>query len=156
MGNLLLFLVFDIYDGQAKINGRWNVVYVTSLPRTTCSKQVCFSAINPILYNAMSTKFRREFQRLLRCGEQTPRAGASTLHDLTRGATRQPRRRKADSVSTTTINLRHHEESEGKPQQSWPRVDSGRQRWWGQEVLWWGLLDCNELCSRKDWQIINH
>ena len=28
-----------------------------------------FSAINPILYNALSTKFRRAFRRTLHCGE---------------------------------------------------------------------------------------
>ena len=31
--------------------------------------QSCFSAINPILYNALSTKFRRAFRRTLHCGE---------------------------------------------------------------------------------------
>ena len=28
------------------------------------------SAVNPILYNAMSVKFRRAFKRLLSCGKQ--------------------------------------------------------------------------------------
>ena len=30
---------------------------------------LCFSAINPILYNAMSDKFRKAFRRLLSCGK---------------------------------------------------------------------------------------
>ena len=30
---------------------------------------VFFSAINPILYNALSTKFRKSFRRTLGCGE---------------------------------------------------------------------------------------
>ena len=30
-----------------------------------------FSAINPILYNAMSDKFRKAFRRLLSCGKLT-------------------------------------------------------------------------------------
>ena len=30
---------------------------------------IAFSAINPILYNALSTKFRRAFRRTLHCGD---------------------------------------------------------------------------------------
>ena len=36
------------------------------------------SAINPILYNALSTKFRRAFRRTLQCGDVRGSAGGGT------------------------------------------------------------------------------
>jgi hypothetical protein len=36
---------------------------------------LCFSAINPILYNALSSKFRRAFQRTLTCRKNRGECG---------------------------------------------------------------------------------
>ena len=42
--------------------------FLQSLPKIFYTNPA-FSAINPILYNALSTKFRRAFRRTLHCGE---------------------------------------------------------------------------------------
>ena len=47
-------------------------------PKSLSQKFSFYSAINPILYNALSTKFRRAFRRTLHCGDVRGSAGGGT------------------------------------------------------------------------------
>ncbi|XP_046677384.1 thyrotropin-releasing hormone receptor-like [Homalodisca vitripennis] len=97
---LLVYNSFAILFSKPKYMDLWFLMFAK-----TCV--FINSAINPILYNAMSTKFRRAFQKLLLCGEPVQSMNISNLQELSRGvSTResvlQQKRRKAESFSTTT------------------------------------------------------
>uniref|UniRef100_A0A1B6F286 G-protein coupled receptors family 1 profile domain-containing protein n=1 Tax=Cuerna arida TaxID=1464854 RepID=A0A1B6F286_9HEMI len=100
---LLVYNSFAILFSKPKYMDLWFLMFAK-----TCV--FINSAINPILYNAMSTKFRRAFQKLLLCGEPVQHMHISHLQELSRGVSTkgsvlQQKRRKAESFSTTTTSL---------------------------------------------------
>ena len=88
------------------------------------------SAINPILYNAMSVKFRRAFKRLLYCGKGRDKAGAylqyTQVSHVAGGGdqVKMKRSEKRSGVNQQSIQQRQHHQQTGllKPvvqQQCW-------------------------------------
>ncbi|XP_054284968.1 thyrotropin-releasing hormone receptor-like [Macrosteles quadrilineatus] len=97
---LLVYNSFAILFNKPKYMDLWFLMFAK-----TCV--FINSAINPILYNAMSTRFRRAFQRFLLCGE--PRVSTteatSSLKPLSRGVTTSRPRGTKSSFNTTMTSM---------------------------------------------------
>lgn len=90
------YRVFVVYNSFAKTTytDLWFILFCRIMVYVN-------SAVNPILYNAMSVKFRRAFKRLLRCP-----TNAQERANLYQTYTQVSHANNADGSAALTANLR--------------------------------------------------